>query len=41
VRPVKGKLHSKVMKGFWLKPEWLFTTPQPDEVEILQQIVAS
>jgi Uma2 family endonuclease len=41
VRPVKGKLHSDVMKGFWLRPEWLFTLPRPYEPDILNEILAS
>jgi Uma2 family endonuclease len=40
VRPRKGELHSKVLTGFWLRPEWLWQEPRPDEIETLEQILA-
>ncbi len=40
VRPRKGELNSKVMTGFWLRPEWLWQGPRPDEIETLEQILA-
>jgi Uma2 family endonuclease len=40
VRPRKGELHSKVLTGFWLRPEWLWQSPLPDEFETLEQILA-
>jgi Uma2 family endonuclease len=40
VRPKKGQLHSKVLSGFWLRPEWLWQEPRPDEIDTLQQILA-
>jgi Uma2 family endonuclease len=29
VKPRKGEYHSTVLKGFWLRPEWLFHAPVP------------
>jgi Uma2 family endonuclease len=40
VRLRKGELHSDRMSGFWLRPEWLWQTPRPDEIEILETILA-
>jgi hypothetical protein len=40
VRPKKGELHSKILTGFWLKPEWLWQESLPDEFETLEQILA-
>jgi Uma2 family endonuclease len=40
VRPKKGELHSKILSGFWLRPEWLWQNPRPDEIETLQQILS-
>jgi len=40
VRPKKGELHSKVLSGFWLRPEWLWQEPRPDEIETLELILA-
>jgi Uma2 family endonuclease len=40
VRPRKGELHSQVLPGFWLRPEWLWQEPLPKKMEILQQILA-
>jgi Uma2 family endonuclease len=40
VRPRQGELHSKVLTGFWLRPEWLWQEPLPDEFETLEQILA-
>jgi Uma2 family endonuclease len=37
VRPQKGEIHSQVMTGFWLRPEWLWQAPRPDEIETLKQ----
>ncbi|MHB1426525.1 MAG: Uma2 family endonuclease [Gemmataceae bacterium] len=40
VRPKKGELHSKVLAGFWLRPEWLWQEPRPDEFDTLLEILA-
>lgn len=39
VRPRKGELHSKVLTGFWLRPEWLWQQPLPDEIDTLETIM--
>lgn len=39
-RPKKGELHSEILTGFWLRPEWLWQEPLPDEIETLEQILA-
>jgi len=40
VRSKKGELHSEVLSGFWLRPEWLWQEPRPDEIETLELILA-
>lgn len=40
VRPKKGVLHSEVLSGFWLRPEWLWQKPRPDTFETLLEILA-
>jgi Uma2 family endonuclease len=35
-----GRLHSKVLPGFWLDPAWLWQDPRPDELDILQQLLS-
>ncbi|HTU91813.1 MAG TPA: Uma2 family endonuclease [Gemmataceae bacterium] len=40
VRPKKGELHSKALAGFWLRPEWLWQEPRPDEFDTLMEILA-
>lgn len=40
VRPQKGEIHSQVLPGFWLRPEWFWQTPRPDEIDILETILA-
>jgi Uma2 family endonuclease len=37
----QGRLHSKVLAGFWLKPEWLATWPFPPVLMVLQEIVGN
>jgi Uma2 family endonuclease len=37
----KGRLHSKVLPGFWLKPEWLTAHPLPPVLETLQEILGA
>jgi Uma2 family endonuclease len=39
VRPVKGALHSRVLPGFWFRPEWLWQDTCPTTPEILDQIL--
>jgi Uma2 family endonuclease len=39
VRPKKGEYHSTVLKGFWLRPEWLFHSPRPRKLDALQMIL--
>jgi Uma2 family endonuclease len=39
VRARKGELHSKVLTGFWVRLEWLWQRPLPDEIETLEQIL--
>jgi Uma2 family endonuclease len=40
VRPKKGELHSTVLTGFWLRPEWIWQDPLPSKVDVLNQILA-
>jgi len=35
----KGVLRSEVVEGFWVKVEWLFKKPLPDELETLQKLL--
>lgn len=39
VRPKKGEIHSQVLTDFWLRPEWLWQEPRPDEIDTLEQIL--
>ena len=39
VRPRAGRLHSQVIPGFWLHPDWLWQDPLPLEPDILQQLL--
>jgi Uma2 family endonuclease len=40
VRPRKGEIHSQVLTGFWLRPEWLWRVPRPDTFETMLEIMA-
>jgi Uma2 family endonuclease len=40
VRPRKGQLHSRVLPGFWFRPEWLWVETRPSKTEALRQILA-
>ena len=40
VRPKNGELHSEALAGFWLRPEWLWQEPRPDEFDTLMEILA-
>ena len=31
-----GKVHSRVLPGLWLRPEWLFTEPRPKVKDVLR-----
>jgi Uma2 family endonuclease len=33
-----GKLHSKVLRGFYLKPEWLWQEPLPSWLRLLKEL---
>ena len=39
VKPKKGEYHSTVLKGFWLRPEWLFHKRRPRKLEALQMLL--
>jgi Uma2 family endonuclease len=38
-KPRKGVLHSQVLSGFWLRPEWLWQEPRPKKTMILAEIL--
>jgi Uma2 family endonuclease len=40
VRPRKGVLHSEVLSGFWLRPEWLWQQERPMETDVLAMLLA-
>jgi Uma2 family endonuclease len=40
IRPRRGVLLSEVVTGFWLRPEWLWRSPRPKKLDVLQQILA-
>ncbi len=37
----QGRLHSKVLSGFWLKPEWLVSYSLPTFKDVMQEIVGN
>ena len=39
VRPKKGELHSQVVPGFWVRPEWLWQDPLPKKVDVLKLLL--
>jgi Uma2 family endonuclease len=39
IRPQRGVLHSHVLPGFWLRPEWLWQTPRPSMRRTLAEIL--
>jgi Uma2 family endonuclease len=39
VKPHEGPVHSEVLTGFWLKPEWLWEDPRPKKREILNLLL--
>jgi Uma2 family endonuclease len=40
IKPAKGELHSSVLKGFWLRPDWLWIQPRPKKSAVLKLILA-
>jgi Uma2 family endonuclease len=40
VRAKKGEFYSGVLSGFWLRPEWLWQEPRPDEFDTVLEILA-
>lgn len=40
IKPRKGILTSKVLPGFWFRPEWVWTKPRPKKVAVLAEILA-
>jgi Uma2 family endonuclease len=39
MRPKKGVLYSQALPGFYLRPEWCWQDPLPDELELLQEML--
>ncbi len=39
IRPEKGSLRSEVLPGFFLRPQWCWQRPLPDELELLQEML--
>jgi Uma2 family endonuclease len=39
VKVSKGILASKVLPGFWLRPEWVWTKPRPKKLVLLSEIL--
>jgi hypothetical protein len=35
----RGVLRSEIVEGFWVKVEWLFKKPLPNELETLQRLL--
>jgi Uma2 family endonuclease len=40
VRSRQGKLHSRVLPGFWIRPDWLWQEPRPKNVDVLSQVLS-
>ena len=40
VRSRQGKLHSSVMPGFWIRPEWMWPATRPRKTDALGEILA-
>ena len=38
--PVEGRFESRSIPGFYLRPEWLWQSPMPDEMQILLDMLA-
>jgi Uma2 family endonuclease len=41
VRAKEGVLQSRVVPGFWLRPEWLWQHPRPKRLQILNNLLAN
>ncbi len=41
VKPRDGKYHSKVLVGFWIRPEWLWQRPLPKKLKVLHEVLAT
>jgi Uma2 family endonuclease len=39
VRPKKGVLYSETLPGFYLRPEWCWQDPLPDELQLLEEML--
>ncbi|HTU93094.1 MAG TPA: Uma2 family endonuclease [Gemmataceae bacterium] len=39
IKSRKGVLHSQVLTGFWLRPEWLWQEPRPKKKKVLAEIL--
>jgi Uma2 family endonuclease len=40
VPPRRGKLHSEVLPGFWLDPNWFWKPPRPPRLAVVRQLLA-
>jgi Uma2 family endonuclease len=40
VKPRKGELHSRAMRGFWIRTEWLWQSPLPNKRKILALLLS-
>jgi Uma2 family endonuclease len=40
VKPRNGELHSEVLRGFWIRPEWLWQDPLPQTMDVLNRILS-
>ena len=40
VRGRQGQLHSKVLTGFWLRADWLWQSPRPKKMQVLNELLA-
>ena len=38
--PKEGRFESRVMPGFYLRAEWLWQSPLPDEMQLLLDMLA-
>lgn len=38
--PVEGRFESRAIPGFYLRPEWLWQSPMPDQIQILIDMLA-
>jgi Uma2 family endonuclease len=40
VKPRRGELRSMVLRGFWIRPEWLWLETLPENLDVLNQLLA-